>query len=295
MDASPRVVGFLGPEGTFSQEAALLYRKRLLPGIEVEYRQAASILELILAAAEERIDEAVVPLENSLEGSVALTLDMLAHEVDLKMAAEIIISVRHCLLGQPGTDFSQIQKVISHPQALAQCRGYLRKRLPKAELIAASSTAEAARLVASANGLIAAIGTTTAADVYGLSILASDVQDNQDNATRFCVLARDDSQATGDDKTSIVFSPRENRAGILYEQLCAFASRNIDLTRIESRPAKRVLGEYLFFVDLIGHRTKPQLAAALQAVAENSSFFRLLGSYPRWREISVMSSDLAHQ
>lgn len=283
MNDGPKAIGYLGPRGTFSEEAAMLYKARMARE-EVRLHPFSSIVELILAADEEVIHEAVVPLENSLEGPVAVTLDMLAHEVDLKIAAEIIVPVRHYLLGRRGTDYKQVKRVISHPQALGQCRVFLRSCTHNVELATASSTAEAARVVAQGDGTAVAIGNATAADVYDLQVLASDIQDNRDNATRFCVLAQADSDPTGDDKTSVVFSPRENRAGILYEQLWEFASRGIDLTRIESRPAKRVLGEYLFFLDIAAHKTTKDAAEALAAVANSSSFFRLLGSYPRWRE-----------
>lgn len=281
------LVGYLGPQGTFSEQAALVYKNQLeartnLPVVEL--RAFDSILSLILNADEGAVDAAVAPLENSLEGSVALTLDMMAHEVDLQIAGEIIVPVRHNLLGRQGVALADITEVISHPQALGQCSAFLRRSLPQANLVTASSTAEAARLVASMDETKAAIGTQVAAGVYGLSILARDIQDNHANATRFCVLAQHDRGPTGDDKTSIVFSPRENRAGVLYEQLYVFASRNIDLTRIESRPAKRILGEYLFFLDIAGHRQVPEIGEALAHVHQNSSFFRLLGSYPRWQE-----------
>lgn len=278
-----RRVGYLGPEGTFSQQAAFLYRNRRLQGVPVVFRSFDSIPELILAVAAETIDEAVVPLENSLEGAVPITLDMMAHEVELKMAAEIVIPVRHFLLGPAGTELSDISRVISHPQALAQCRSFLREQLPRAQPVSVNSTAEAARRVAAGDFTgAAAIGTMAAARAYGLVVLVSDIQDNRDNATRFCVLASSDSAPTGHDKTSFVFSTRENRPGILCEQLQEFASRGINLTRIESRPAKSCLGEYLFFLDIVGHRTDPPVAAALQAVAGRSSFFRMFGSYPQW-------------
>ena len=284
MSSKLKVLGYLGPQGTFSEQAAVLHRARMAEQ-EVLLQPFGSIMELILAADTGKIHQAVVPLENSLEGPVALTLDMLAHEVDLKMAAEIIISVRHHLLARKGIDLRNIEKVISHPQALGQCRAFLQEHLPQAELITASSTAEAAKVVAGSNDKWAAIGNAAAAAVYQLEILASDIQDNRANATRFCVLGKEDcSHPTGDDKTSIVFSPRRNRPGILYEQLREFASRGIDLTRIESRPAKSVLGEYLFFIDAAGHKTAPDTAAAIEAVAASSSFFKILGSYARWKE-----------
>ncbi|NMB12372.1 MAG: prephenate dehydratase [Firmicutes bacterium] len=284
MIVSPKVIGYLGPRGTFSEQAAILYQEHGSGEKIAELQPFKSIVELILAADAGGVHEAVVPLENSLEGPVALTLDMLAHEVDLKMAAEIIVPVRHYLLARKGTSYEKIKMVISHPQALGQCRAFLQEHLPTAGLATASSTAEAARIVAAGDGNSVAVGNATAATVYDLEVLAADIQDNRDNATRFCVLAQEDSAPTGDDKTSFVFSPNANRAGVLYEQLWEFASRGIDLTRIESRPAKRILGEYLFFLDVAGHKTEPDVAAALAAVASNSSFFRLLGSYARWRE-----------
>jgi len=284
MSKKPKILGYLGPQGTFSEQAAELYQSRT-ENREFLLQPLSSIMELILAADAGKIHQAVVPLENSLEGPVALTLDMLAHEVDLKMAAEIVLSVRHHLLARKGTDLKDIEKVVSHPQALGQCRTFLQRHLHEAELVTTSSTAEAAKVVAESKDKWAAIGNAAAAAVYRLEILASDIQDNRANATRFCVLGKEDcSHPSGDDKTSIVFSPRQNRPGILYEQLREFASRGIDLTRIESRPAKSVLGEYLFFIDVAGHKTDPNTAAALEAVAATSSFFKILGSYARWKE-----------
>ena len=284
MSSKPKVLGYLGPEGTFSEQAARIYRARTAKDRMV-LQPFHSIVELILAADVGKIHQAVVPLENSLGGPVALTLDMLAHEVDLKMAAEIILSVRHHLLAKESMDLESIERVISHPQALGQCRAFLQQYLPQAELVTASSTAEAAKMVAGSRARWAAVGNAAAAEVYNLEILAADIQDNRANATRFCVLGKEDcSHPTGDDKTSIVFSPRQNKPGVLYEQLREFAVRGIDLTRIESRPAKSVLGEYLFFVDLAGHKSEPDTAAAIEAVAASSSFFKILGSYARWKE-----------
>ncbi|NLK08536.1 MAG: prephenate dehydratase [Firmicutes bacterium] len=283
------VVGYLGPPGTFSEQAALVYKRKFVvqavSSMEVKLEPMDSILSLILAADKGTLDKAVVPLENSLEGSIALTLDMLAHEVTVRITNEIIVPVRHNLLVKRDIPLVDIKEVISHTQALGQCSAFLRKHLPQAKLTAVNSTAEAAQIVAATKtNEIAAIGTEVAAAVYGVSVLVGNIQDNSTNVTRFCVLSATDAEATGDDKTSLVFSPKQNRAGILYELLYAFANRKIDLTRIESRPAKRILGEYLFFIDIAGHRTEPAVAAALQEVNAASSFFRLLGSYPRWRD-----------
>lgn len=287
-------LGFLGPRGTFSEQAALSYLKeRQVERVLVPY---SSLPGLISALEEGSLHEAVVPAENSIEGSVNLTLDLLVQGNGLTIIGEEVIPVDHHLLIRPGTDISRIVAVYSHPQALAQCRKYLKSFLPGAREIAISSTAEAAELVfrEGPDHPAAAIGTAQAAQLWGLEIAAREIQDVPDNFTRFLVLAGDGGREAGEAqqkggeakagerrfKTAIVFSTLTDRPGGLYEILGEFANRGLNLTRIESRPARRMLGEYLFFLDLIGHENDPPVREALAAIRPRTSFFRNLGSYP---------------
>lgn len=273
-------VGYLGPAGTFSNDAAVEYLKRLKDGYSlVAYPTIHSIL---YAVDSEEIEEGIVPAENSIEGTVSVVLDMLAKEVDLKIRDEIIIPISDDLLAKNEIKFQNIKKIISHPQPLEQCRGWIRKNTPRAEIIASSSTTEAARHIAeSKDENICAIASATAAKLYGLKILAKNINDYQDNMTRFIVLAKADSKATGSDKTSIVFSTIADRPGGLYDVLGEFASRGINLTKIESRPSKKALGDYFFFVDMEGHRTDTVISEALKGIVNKVAFMKILGSYPK--------------
>lgn len=267
--------GFLGPQGTFSQEALEVY----FNGREFIAVPYANIPEMLYAVCEDKIAEAVVPIENSLEGAINVTLDMIAWDVDLKIKAEVAISVRQNLLVKRGTGLEDVRMILSHPQPLGQCRKYINSRLPGVETVYTRSTADAAEKVASGNGGMAAIGSATAARVYGLELLDSDIQDESSNHTRFVVLGKSDSEATGRDKSSIVFST-EDKPGSLYRVLDIFNLWDINLTRIESRPAKNQLGKYIFFVDINGHRSDDDVADALTMVRKKTSFFKFLGSYP---------------
>lgn len=268
-------IGFLGPKGTFSQEAAESYIK----GREYSLVDYSTISELIYAVAKSEIEEAVVPMENSLEGAINTTLDMLAFDVDIKIKAELVVAVRQNLLVKGDTRLEEIKYVKSHPQAVGQCRKYLSTYLPKASVELLYSTASAAREVAEGNGDSAAIGSVLAAREYGLNILAHGIQDNEINMTRFVVVSERDSGRTGHDKTSIVFST-EDRPGSLYRILDIFNLWDINMTRIESRPAKNQLGRYIFFVDVSGHCEDEDLRNALAMVKRKTSFYKFLGSYP---------------
>ncbi len=268
-------IGYLGPKGTFSHEALKKY-VGLEACIPVEF---SSIPEIFMAFAENLLDEAVVPMENSIEGAVNATMDMISQEAQLMIKAEVIIPVREYLLVKKGMDISDIKYILSHPQPLGQCRRFLSEQLPYAQPKAVSSTAAAAAEVASGNGDIAAIASKTAAEVYGLDIIRKDIQDHDNNLTRFIVIAKDDSARTGNDKTSLVFST-EDKPGSLYRILEIFNLWDINMTRIESRPAKNKLGRYVFFIDLVGHREDEDLRDALTMVKRKTSFFRILGSYP---------------
>lgn len=283
-------VGYLGPEGTFCEEASKLYVKRI-PG-KVELYPYTTIHDLLYAADRRRLSEAIVPIENSVEGTVGMVTDMLVKDVNLLIKYEIIIPVYHYLIAQKGIKLKEVTDVISHPQALDQCKDFLRKKLPKVKLHLAYSTSDAVRQVATSLGekviahgkvkgsVFAAIGTKASAKLYGLKVLASKIN-AKENQTRFVVLAKKDHPRTGDDKTSIVFSIAKDRPGGLHDILGEFAIRNINLTKIESRPSKKALGDYYFFADMQGHRLDPVVADALFAIGRKASFMKFLGSYPR--------------
>ena len=272
-------IGFLGPKGTFSQEAMLAYAKGKahIPCI------FNTIPDTLYAVQNGEIDEAVVPIENSLEGAVNVTMDMLAWDVDLKIKGEIVVAIMQNLLVKKGTKQGDIKHIFSHPQCLGQCRKYIRANYPSAETRVFYSTAEAAQEVAGGGNDSAAIGSLMAAQEYGLEVLASGIQDGENNMTRFAVIAGTDGKRTGDDKTSMVFST-EDRPGSLYRVLDIFTLWDVNMTRIESRPAKNELGRYIFFVDIQGHREDEDIRDALTMVKRKTSFFKFLGSYPRYRE-----------
>jgi prephenate dehydratase len=228
-------------------------------------------------------EEGVVAIENSIEGSVTDTLDILIHESRLSIRRELVLPVGHCLLVRPGMQADDVKVLLSHPQALGQCRRFVERCFPRAEVVAALSTAAAVEeMMARENA--AAIATRRAAELYGAEILARDIQDRSDNLTRFVVLAEEDHPSTGNDKTSLAFSFADDRPGLLMNALEEFSSRGINLTKVESRPTKERLGEYIFLLDLAGHRSDKPVAEALQAVEEQASFFRIFGSYPRFLE-----------
>lgn len=272
-------LGFLGPRGTFSQEAANKYAQNsactLMP--------YSNISEMLLAVENESIDEAVAPIENSIEGAVGETLDMMAADVDLLIKSELTIYINQNLLVKRGTSISDIKYVISHPQAIRQAGKYLNSVLPHAEIRFLYSTAEAAREVAKGCNDCAAIGSVAAAQEYELDIIRSSIQDKDNNQTRFVVVSKKDFKRTGADKTSIVFST-EDRPGSLYRILDIFSLWDINMTRIESRPKKNRLGRYIFFVDFIGHREDGDVRDALAMVERKTSFYKFLGSYPKWKE-----------
>ncbi len=268
-------VGYLGPKGTFSHEAL----KKYIGQEECISIDFASIPEIFMAFAQDILDEAVVPMENSIEGAVSATMDMISQGTGLMIKAEIIIPVRACLLAKNGADISGIRYVLSHPQPLGQCRMFLSSRMPHALTKVASSTTAAAEEVAAGCGDSAAIASKTAAEVYGLEVLKEDIQDYDNNFTRFIVISKSDAARTGNDKTSIVFST-EDKPGSLYRVLDIFNLWDINMTRIESRPAKNKLGRYVFFVDIEGHREDEALRDALTMVKRKTSFLRILGSYP---------------
>ncbi len=222
----------------------------------------------------------VVPIENSIEGPVGITLDSLAHKYDLKIFKEIIIPINQNLIVNPGTAMEDIEDVYSHAQAISQCREFISKN--KIQPHYAVSTARAAKDIIG-DATKAAIGNSKTADLYNLEILKSNIQDMDNNETRFVVLSKEDHDFTGEDKTSIIFSIYEDRPGSLYEILGIFQKNNINLTKIESRPSKKGLGKYLFFVDFEGHKNEDVVKDILEEISQKTYFLKVLGSYPQFR------------
>ena len=281
-------VGYFGPEGTFTQEALISAAR----GAELEQVPLPTISDTVMAVHEGTVDRALVPIENSLEGSVNATLDALAMETeDVRILGEVVQPIRHCLIARTELELSEIEVVVSHPQASAQCARFIRTRLPQARVLAGGSTADAVRLIANEPGPWAALGNRTAAERYGCHVLRAGVEDVADNETRFVYLgpagappggpAVTDGTPIGPWKTSIVFWGIGSEApGWLVACLSEFADRGVNLTRIESRPRKQGLGRYMFFCDVEGRDTEPHVAAALTGLAEHVEVLRTLGSYP---------------
>ncbi|VVB69236.1 Prephenate dehydratase [uncultured archaeon] len=266
-------IGVLGPEGTYSEKAALCWSKGKPDAILVYFPNFEDVLMAVESGA---LDVGVVPVENSLEGAVPQVMDSL-RKLQVVITDEVNLQIRHCLLARGN---GEIKVVLSHPQPLAQCRQYLREHYPQAEARATSSTSHAAKL-ASESLETAAIAEAGTAEKYGLRILARDIQDVQDNTTRFVVAGRKMPEATGHDKTSLVIYLEKDRPGALFSILQEFAELEINLTRIESRPSRRGLGDYYFYIDLEGHVSDEKVRAALAGIGEKAAMVKVLGSYPR--------------
>jgi chorismate mutase / prephenate dehydratase len=267
----PLKVAFLGPEGTFSQAAVLKHF-----GHSVSTLTVPSIEEAFHDVEAGIADFGVVPVENSTEGSVSNTLDMLM-TTPLFISGEIELRIRQHLLGRMAS-LGQVRKVYSHQQSLAQCRAWLEQRLPGVEQVAVASNAEAARLAATEEGA-AAIAGGTAAEVYGLDRLMANIEDRPDNTTRFVVIGRETPGPSGRDKTSLLLSSR-HKVGALQELLYPLAQHKVSMTRIESRPSRRGKWDYVFFVDVEGHREDTNVAEALRDLEKSAAWYRVLGSYP---------------
>ena len=267
-------LAFLGPPGTHSEVAALSFDAE---ATLVPYES----IPVVAASVDSGLaDEGVVPIENSHEGPVTSTVDLLIHESTLLIRSELVLPIEHSLLAVPGTSIEEITVIYSHPQALAQCRSFVEKRLPKVALVASLSTAAAVKEMQRNKATAGAIATRRAAVLYGAEVLAQGIEDSPDNATRFVVLAKSDHPPTGSDKTSICFDFEHDAPGILFSVLEELAKRGINLAKIESRPTKRSLGRYIFLVDMEGHRDDPIVREALEAVKAQVAMFKILGSYP---------------
>jgi prephenate dehydratase len=280
-------VGYFGPEGTFTQEALLAATR----GADLDLVPLPTIYDTVMAVHDGSVQRALVPIENSLEGSVNATLDALAMETEeVRILGEVVHPIVQCLIARTELDLSEIEVVVSHPQASAQCARFIRTRLPAARVLVGSSTAEAVRQVSTQDGPWAALGNRLAAERYGCQVLRAGVEDVADNETRFVWLgpagaapglAGGSDAPLGPWKTAIVFWGVGSEApGWLVSCLSEFAGRGVNLTRIESRPRKQGLGRYMFFTDLEGRDTEPHVAAALEGVRSHVEVVRVLGSFP---------------
>lgn len=242
----------------------------------IPYCTIPAVLESV---SQNETEYGVVPIENSIEGPVGITLDSLAHKFDLKIYGEIIIPINQNLIVNPGTSMEDIEDVCSHAQAIAQCQEFISEH--KIQPHYAVSTAKASKDIIGHKNK-AAIGNRMAAELYNLEILQANIQDTDNNETRFVVVSNKKHEATGDDKASIIFSIYEDRPGGLYNILGIFQKNNINLTKIESRPSKKGLGKYLFFVDFNGHISDKIIQDIIDEIAENTYFLKVLGSYPKF-------------
>lgn len=270
-------LAYLGPPGTFSEEAAFRYDP------EAQRIPFASFAAVVEATRARVADEGLLAIENSLEGSVPDTLDLLIQEDDLRIRRELVIPIELCLLALPGTELEAIRAIYSHPNALGQCRQYLQRRFPKAQAVAALSTVAAVEGLRASAEPAAAIAPGRAAEIYGVEILERGIQDRANNVTRFVVLAAEDHPPTGADKTSLCFSFDQDKPGLLYEAMGVFALRGINLVKVESRPTKESLGRYIFLVDLEGHRDDGRVREALEVLGRDASMLKVFGSYPQYQ------------
>lgn len=269
-------VGYLGPPGTYSEEAL---RASAPPGVEEVPHP--TIYDAVMAVHEGSVDRAVVPIENALEGAVAITLDTLALEADdVHIVAEVVHPIHHCLVAAQQVELPEVTRVVSHPQATAQCARFLRERLPEAERVVAPSTADAVMSIRDSDGSAVALGSRLAAELYGCLVLEYDVEDEPANATRFVWLARETSSPEQASKTTVVFwGGGDQSPGWLVECLGELSARGVNMTRIESRPRRTALGHYMFFVDLEGGIAESSVSVALEALGKRVEELRVIGSY----------------
>ena len=267
----PLQVAYLGPEGSFTQMAAL---KQF--GGSIQLQPMTTIADVFQAVETEKVSYGIVPVENSTEGVISHTLDRFINS-PLQINGEVSLRIHHHLLSK--SELNDLTTVYAHPQALAQCRQWLSKNVPNCELISANSNSEAAQRVVD-EPQSAAIAASHAAEIYGLSILASNIEDEANNTTRFVVIGNQNVASSGDDKTALLISTK-NKPGALQSLLKPLADKGISMTRIESRPAKTGIWEYVFFIDIEGHSQDKEVAEAIVILEQESSMCRVLGSYPK--------------
>ncbi|VAW93616.1 Chorismate mutase I / Prephenate dehydratase [hydrothermal vent metagenome] len=270
----PMVIGFLGPEGTFTQSAALKHF-----GHSVQTKPLTTIADVFREVESGEVPYGVVPIENSTEGVVNHTLDLFINS-PLFISGEVEIRIHHHLLINEKTDISCLTKIYSHQQSLAQCREWLDANLTGVELIPVTSNAEAAKIVSNSDEAVAAIAGDSAAEIYKLALVCKNIEDEPSNTTRFLIIGKSETQASGDDKTTILVSTR-NQSGALHKLLEPLASNGLSLSRIESRPSRQGMWEYVFFIDVDGHKSDADVAAALHDLINESQMVKVLGSYPK--------------
>ncbi|HWQ13650.1 MAG TPA: prephenate dehydratase [Roseiflexaceae bacterium] len=272
-------IAYLGPPGSYSEIAALAYG-----GAGASYLPLASMPAVVTAVETGAAGAGVLPIENVLEGSVTTTLDLLIHETDLRIAGETVIPIQHYLVARAGLALHEVKVLYAHPQSLGQCRRFVERCLPGVATVASLSNSAAPAEALADERPAAAIATLRAAELTGAQVLARDIQDRSGNVTRFIAIGRQDASPTGDDKTSFCFGfDTPDRPGTLVAALQELARDGINMTKLESRPAKEVLGQYIFLVDINGHREEPRVAAALERIRALTGLFKVFGSYPRWR------------
>jgi prephenate dehydratase len=263
-------IAFFGPPGTFTEEAALT-----LGGDHMAFNTISEVFQAVSAG---EVDCGVVPIENSIEGSVGITLDLLTHDYDLMIKGEIILPISHNLLINQDAEIGDVEIIYSHSQALSQCRKFIENM--NVEMRSVTSTSKAAEIIMGKKSS-AAISTRRAAEINRLKIVTENIQDYKNNLTRFIIISREDHEKTGKDKTSVVFSLPEDRPGGLYEILGVFADYNINLTKIESRPSKEKLGRYIFFIDFEGHREDQLIRNIINMIEPKVGYLKIFGSYPK--------------
>lgn len=280
-----RRLAHLGPRGTYTEAAAIAYDAEavLLP--------LPTVAAVVASVEAGEAEAAICAIENSVEGGVTETLDQLLREdFELSISGEVVLPIRHALIGAAGVELAAVTVVYSHPQALAQCRERLRELVPNATAVAALSTASAIEGAIAEPGSVA-VGSELAARLHDATVYAEDIADAPGNETRFIVLTAEDHEPTGSDKTSIAFTTYHDRPGSLVEVLGQLSKRRLNMTRIESRPTREQLGTYVFLIDFDGHRAASDVADALEAVAESTLLLRVLGSYPRSEGPHLAGSD----
>ena len=292
-------MGVLGPKGSYSEKAAKQWITEQESKNLVSLEYYNDIPDTISGIVDKTVEIGVVPIENSIEGSVGVTLDLLL-ENDISIIGEIVVPIEHCLLSK-GT-LSNIRVILSHPQALAQCRQFIKTHFKNAEIRTTGSTSHAAKL-ANEFSEMAAIASRESAKMYGLDILIPNIQDRKENQTRFIAIEAHDGASVeteidlsipkNDFKTSIIVYLKKDRPGALYELIGEFAKRDINMTRIESRPSKRELGDYIFYIDFAGHIYNANIKNALDNITSNVGMLKLLGSYPTCKlEYGNRNSDI---
>ena len=272
-------IAYLGPAGSFSEQAAIERCN------SCEYVPVESIPMVASVVASGGADEGVVPIENSIEGAVTFTVDLLIHDSDLMITGETIVPIKQCLSAKDPVSLEDIEVVFSHPQSLSQCREYLGRNLPQAELVASLSNSKAVEEMKNSLARAAAISSQRAANINNVVVLRTGIEDFSNNQTRFVILSRVDSLPTGDDKTSLCFEFYDDSPGILSNVLTEFASRGINLEKIESRPNKKRLGLYVFLLDIQGHKQDAPVLQAVEALKSQVGMLKILGSYPKHRTL----------